>query len=583
MSDTLASVLERCRAHRAGLTRQLVLAPDSLHRVLRCLRCQQWSVDTRVYEGFLQVADGGQRPCWSLDELLAFVEAQHRALHTVDRLDPCRCGAPAVSLSLVAARFLHAMPGSGAELMVEVSYERDEVSAVSLGRAVIGGPVLGLDEPSEEGLHGAFGVPLTVWGAWRKVVAAEHGGLIALEEGLALAAFPVGADGFRAEFDAGLAAEPELRAYGLSTRVTADPSWQWLRTDPDLAARPDTVLVMMLRHDVLAARLAALAASRGVDARRDGDTVWFDDAPVRWPVELPTVAEEGLRRGFTLSTMAAAATTHALDRLETLKTFLGAVEKLRPGVSLAVDTMTLTPSVDGVAGRPIDLRVAPFGPIPDPATLDRDLRFHLHEAPAWSDPWRVCPCGAARSVALHRWRRDDLPTLGPSSTELVLADDDGDGETARVFAVACDRHVEYALGPLVASHPRTMDALAAQAELDLDRQRYTLRVAPYVDADGRVAALVEAEHLIDATAHPALVAGLAAAALGGDGAATVTTLSRELAVVAGEGVDPELSARLEEVGRVLWTLQRGTAPTPVRVAFAIAAGAARAGAFERAT
>ncbi len=582
MTDTLASVLERCRAHRAGLTRHLVLAPDSLHRVLRCLRCQQWSIDTRVYEGFLQVADGGQRPCWSLDELRAFVETQHLALHTVDRLDPCRCGAPAVSLSLVAARFLHAMPGSGAELIVEVSYERDEVVSVSLGRAVVGGPVLGIDERSEEAIHGAFGVPLTVWGAWRKVVAAEQGGLIALEEGLALAAFPVGAEDFRAEFDAGLAEEPELRAYGLSTRVTADPSWQWLRTNPDLVARPDTVLVMMLRHDVLAARLAALAAARGVDARRDGDTVWFEDAPVRWPVELPTVAEEGLRRGFTLSTMAAAATTHALDRLETLKTFLGAIEKLRPGVSLAVDAMTLTASVDGGAGRPIDLRVAPFGPIPDPATLDRDLRFHLDEAPAWSDPWRVCPCGAARSVALHRWRRDDLPTLGPQSSDLVLADDDDEG-TVRVFAVACDRHVEYALAPLVAAHPRTREALTMQAERDLDRQRYVLKVAPYVDAAGRVAALVEGEHLIDATTHPALVAGLAMAALGGDGAAVITTLSRELAVVAADGVDAELVARLEEVGRVLWTLQRGTSPTPLRVTFATAAGAARAGVFARAT
>jgi len=186
-------------------------------------------------------------------------------------------------------------------------------------------------------------------------------------------------------------------------------------------------------------------------------------------------------------------------------------------------------------------------------------------------------------MALHRWRRDDLPTLGARSSELVLAVDDADGETVRVFALACDRHVEYALAPIMVSHPRTRDALATQVELDLDRQRFVLKVAPYVDAAGRVASLVEAEHLLDATTHPALVAGLAAAALGGDGAAAVTTLSRELAVVAAEGVDAELVARLEEVGRVLWTLQRGTAPTPVRLTFASAAGAVRAGAFERAT
>lgn len=582
-AEDLAAVLEQCRAHRAGLTRHLALAPDSLHRVLRCTRCGQWNLDTRVYEGFLQLADGGRRPCWSLDELLAFVGAQHLALHAADRLDPCRCGAPALALALVAARFLHAMPGSGAELVVDLLYEGDRASDPSLGRAVLGGPVLGIDEASEEAIHAAFGVPLTVWAAWRKVIAADQGGIISLEEGLALAAFPAAAGGLRAELDEGLRAEPRLRAYGLSARVTADPSWAWLRADPGLVARPDTVLVMMLRHDVLAGRLAALAAARGVDARRDDDTVWFEEAGVRWPVELPTVAEEGLRRGFTLSAMAAAATAHALDRLETLKTFLGAVEKLRPGVALAVEGMTLTASVDGVAGRPMDLRVAPFGPIPDPATLDRDLRFHLNEAPAWSDPWRVCPCGAARSTALHRWRRDDLPALGPRVADLALApgEGDADGETVRVFALACDRHVEYALGPLLAARPLAPGALAAQAALDLDRQRFVLKVAPHVDASGRTAALVESAQLLDATAHPALLAGLATAVLGEGVAATVTTLSRELAVVAAEGVDPVLTARLEDAGRVLWTLQRGVAPTAVRLARSVAAGDAAAGTFER--
>lgn len=582
-ADTLAAVLEHCRAHRAALTRHLALAPDSLHRVLRCSRCQQWSLDTRVYEGFLQIGDGGQRPCWSLDELRAFVEAQHRALHRVDRLDPCRCGAPAISLSMTAARFIHAMPGSGAELVVEVHYEAEAVASVRFGRAVLGGAVSFMEEASEEAIHAVFGVPLTVWGAWRRVVALAEGGLAALEEGLALAAFPQGAEGFRAEFEDALRADPELRAYGLSPRVTADPSWGWLRADPHLAARPDTVLVMMLRHDVLAARIAWLTAARGVGARRDGDTLWVEDGLARWPVELPTVAEEGLRRGFSLSTMAAAAVAHALDRVETLRTFVGAIEQMRPGVTFTLDGMNLVPAREGVAGRPIDLRAAPFGAIPDPETLDRDLRFYLQEAPAWSDPWRVCPCGAARAVALHRWRRADLADLGARSTELVFAGGaPSEEDTVLVFAVSCDRHVEYALDPLRAARPRGVEALAAQAALDLDRQRFVLKVAPYVDAAGRSAALVEAAGLIDATAHPALVAGLVASALGRPLAATVTTLSRELAVVAEADVAAELVARLEEVGRVLWTIQRGSAPTPVRAVVSSAAEAASAGVFERA-
>jgi len=580
--DDLATVLERCRAHRAALTRHLTLAPDSLHRVLRCARCQQWSLDTRAYEGFLQLGDGGRRPCWDLAELRAFVESQHLALHKVDRVDACRCGAPAISLSLSAARFFHAMPGSGAELVIEVHYQDESVRAVRFGRSPPGGAVSFLEEVSEEIIHGVFGVPLTVWGAWRKVIAEAQGALAPVEEGLALAAFPLSAEGFRADFSEALQSDPDLRAYGLSGRVTADPAWQWLRAEPALAGRPDTVLVMMLRHDVLAARIALLAAARGLGARREGDTVWVEEGSARWPVELPTVAEEGLRRGFSLSTMAAAAVTHALDRVETLQGFFGAIERLRPGVVLTVEGMFLTASREGVAGRPIDLRVAPFGTIPDPETLERDLRFYLQEAPSWSDPWRVCPCGAARTVSLHRWSREELTALGVRPDELLFVDEPSPGDgTVLVFGASCDRHIEHGLRPLLASHPRSLGSLRAQAELDLERQRYALRVARYADEGGRGAALVEAPNLLDATAHPRLLAGLVAAALGGEATATVSTLSRELAVVAEEGVDAALAARVAEAGVVLWTIQRGAAPTPVREVFASDPSTAAAGRFEQ--
>ncbi len=583
-SEALTTVLERCRAQRTALTRHLALAPDSLHRVLRCTRCQQWNLDTRVYEGFLQLGDGGKRPCWSLDELVGYVRVQHRALHRVDRLDPCPCGAPASALSMAAARLFHAMPGSGAELVIEALYTHEEVTAVRLGRAVLGGPVAFLAEPNEEALHGIFGVPLTVWAVWSRVVAAPEGAIAPLEEGHALAAFPVESVDFRAEFEEALATEPELRAYGLSPRVTADPGWQWLPENPHVRERPSTVLVSMVRHDILTARIALLAAGRGVGARREGDTVWVEEGLVRWPVELPMVAEEGLRRGFSLSTMAAAAVAHALDRIETLRAFVASIEQLRPGVTFTLQGMNLLPTRDGVTGRPLDLRTAPFGVIPDPETLDRDLRFYLREAPAWSDPWRVCPCGAARSMALHRWGRADLATLGPRVDDLVLADhpaDDPADETVRVFALSCDRHVEYALGPLPPSPGTDPEALMARVVVDLDRQRFVLKVARHADPNGRAVALVESSTLLDATAHPALIAGLVQAALGAPLAATVTTLSRALAVVAEAGADAGFGSRLEEVGRVLWTLQRGHPPTALRAVFACEAGAPRAGEFVR--
>lgn len=560
----LDAALERCRAHRAALVRIHPLPPDSLHRLLRCGRCGRWCFDTRVYEGFLQLGDGGRRPCWSLDELLSFMAQQHTALHRVDRLEPCPCGAPVTALEHRAARFFHEMPGSGASLVLEVRYEDDGAPGpVRIGRSVPGGAMVFFEAPSEAGLHQAFGVPVVVWSLWERLVAETEGALATVEDGMALAAFPADATAFRDELTRVLRADVSLRAYGLSPRITADPAWAWLATDPHLAARPDTVLLMLVRHDAMAARIEALAAARGLVCRAEGDTLWLSQGLAQWPVELALVAEEGLRRGFSLSTFAAAAVAHALERLDTLKTFLDAVESLRPGVELSVEGMKLVPSRGGVAGRPFDLTVAPFGAVPDPDTLDRDLRFHLHEAPAWSDAWRVCPCGAARALALHRWRPADLTARGLHPDTLVLAAPLGEDDTVRVYALSCDRHVEYALGPLLAHWRGGVEALEARVEADLPWQRFVLKVARHTDAEGRAAALVEGVDLADATAHPRLLAGLTAAALEASGPATVVTLSRALAVVAAPGVDPALLARLQEAGRLLWTLQHGAPPTPL--------------------
>jgi hypothetical protein len=550
--------------------------------VLRCTRCQQWSLDTRVYEGFLQLGDGGRRPCWDLAELRAFVESQHLALHKVDRVDACRCGAPAISLSLSAARFFHAMPGSGAELVIEVHYQDESVRAVRYGRSPPGGAVSFLEEVSEEILHGVFGVPLTVWGTWRKVIAEAQGALAPVEEGLALAAFPLSAEAFRADFERG----PPERPRPAGLRALREGHRRPGVAVAALRARPRGASRHRAGDDAPArrARRAHRPARRRAGPRRPpgGRHGLGRGGNARWPVELPTVAEEGLRRGFTLSTMAAAAVTHCLDRIETLQGFFGAIERLRPGVVLTVEGMFLTASREGVVGRPIDLRVAPFGPIPDPETLERDLRFYLQEAPSWSDPWRVCPCGAARTVSLHRWSREELTAPGVRADELLFVDDPSPGEgTVLVFGASCDRHIEHGLRLLQASHPKSLGSLRAQAELDLERQRYAIRVARYADEGAKGAALVEAANLLDVTAHPRLLAGLVAAALGSEATATVSTLSRELAVVAEEGVDAALAARVAEAGVVLWTIQRGTAPTPVREVFASDRSTAAAGLFEQ--
>jgi hypothetical protein len=90
--------------------------------------------------------------------------------------------------------------------------------------------------------------------------------------------------------------------------------------------------------------------------------------------------------------------------------------------------------------------------------------------------------------------------------------------------------------------------------------RFVVRVAPQRDEAGRVAALVEASNLLDATTAPELIAGLVCATLGAPRDAQVTTLSRALAVVAERDTDPALVSKLTEAGALLWTITHGAPP-----------------------
>jgi hypothetical protein len=573
--EGIAFVLEQTRAHRAALTRASSFAADSLHRVLRCSRCRRWNLDTRAFAGSLQLADGGERSCHDLAELLAVVGAQHRALHREDRLDPCPCGAPALALDLRAARFFHGVPGSGAELLVELRYAQQEVVGLRVGRATWDGPCAWFAEPSDDALASAFGVPLTMARPWRAVLAAPEGAVAAVEEGMSVAAFGAGAIGLRASLDEALAGSAELRAYGLTARVVADPSWRWLRDDPSLRERPDTVLVMLVRHDVIAARVAVLAARHGLGTRREGDALWVEDGVGRWPVDLPTLVEEGFRRGYALSTMAAAAVAQCRERVEAILGFAATIERLRPGVTFAQQDMLLTPTLDGAAGRPFDLRVAPFGGVADADALERDLRFHFNEAPPWADPRWVCPCGAARWVAERVLHDADLDAMPGGRADVVVLGAFGDAGASRVLSLECDRHVDYAAAPLDDA------ALRARVEEGLARFERSVRVAEHVDAAGRRLALVQGDAVVDALAHPALRRGLADAALPGATAAAAESLARDLALLYEPGADAAMVQALAAAGPVLLAVEQGRAPTPLAWRGEVDAAVAPAGRFAR--
>ena len=583
LDEGIAVVLEQTRAHRAALTRGSSFAADSLHRLLRCTRCHRWNLDTRAFAGSLQLADGGHRACHDLAELLAVLAAQHRALHREDKVDACACGAPPLALSLRAARFFHGVPGSGAELVIEVRYAQEAVAEVKVARAAWDGPVAYLPEPSDEALAQVFMVPLTMVRPWRRVLSMPEGAVAPIEEGMSIAAFGAGQVALRASIDEALASDADLRAYGLTAKVVADPNWQWLRDEPSLRERPDTVLVMLLRHDVITARIAVLAARQGLGTRRAGDTVWVEDGVGRWPVDLPMLVEEGFRRAYTLSTMAAAAVALCHERIETILGFVSTLEKLRSGVTFAQDEMLLTPTLDGVAGRPFDLRVAPFGGVADADALERDLRFHFNESPPWADPRWVCPCGAARWVAERILHDHDIDAMPGGRADVVILGPFGDTTPGAsvVLCLECDRHVDYAVAPLVDAVEGGLAGLRRRVEDGLARFERRLRVAEHADASGRRLALVEGNAVIDAVAHPRLRRGLGTAALPGAAAVVVEVLTRDLVLLSEEGVDSSLAVQLAAAGPVLVAMERGHASPALSWRGAVDAGVTPAGRFAR--
>ncbi|MDO9022172.1 MAG: hypothetical protein Q7V43_34915 [Myxococcales bacterium] len=581
LDEGVAVALEQTRAHRAALTRGSSFAADSLHRLLRCTRCHRWNLDTRAFAGSLQLADGGRRACRDLAELVSIVASQHRALHREDKVDPCVCGAPPLALSLRAARFFHGVPGSGAELIVELRYAHEAVAAIRVARASWDGPVAYLTDATDEAVAQAFMVPLSTVGPWRAALSAPDGAVVAIEEGLSIAAFGQGQAGLRASIDEALASDPDLRAYGLTAKVVSDPTWQWLRDDASLRERPDTVLVMLLRHDVMTARVAVLAARHGLGARREGDTVWVEDGLARWPVDLPTVIEEGFRRGYTLSTMAAAAVALCRERIEAIQGFVAAVEGLRPGVTFAAQGMLLTPTHEGAVGRPFDLRVAPFGGVADADTLERDLRFHFNESPPWADPRWVCPCGAARWVAERVLYDLDLDAMPGGRADVVALGPFGDAGATAVLCVECDRHVDYAVGPLVDGADGGLAGLRGRVGEGLARFERGVRVAEHADAAGRRLALVEGAAIVDAVAHPRLRRGLAEAVIPGAAGVAVEVLHRDLVLLCEEGAEPALASQLAAAGPVIVAMERGHAPPGIAWRGEVDPGATPAGRFPR--
>lgn len=548
-APSLRVMLEQTRVSRAAVGRGLILCPDSLHMVLRCPRCAEINHDLRIFEGRLQLAAGGRRPCATLADLHATLERQLTHLQFEDPIDPCRCGTLGARLTLMGARLYHAVPGSGFDLVLEYQAHGTEPMSARMGRMPPGGAIGWVESLDDTAALGLLGMPVLLRPLWEAVISSPEGAVAAVDEGLSLVSFAADDAAIQAELTRALASDEDLRLHGLSQRVLLEQHWSWLPKHPAIVTSPTRVLALLLRYDVLTLRIAALAASLGVTVSRAGSQLELADGLCATPVDLTVVAEAGFGAMLSLASMAAHTVQSAALRLQAQRELLAEIKRLRPHVSLRREGYQWRATAEGRdLGKPLDL-LSWAASLASHDDFERDLAFYLEERSPWSSPWHVCACGAHRLLTL-RWLRSTDVDAGTWLYERI------DATWAMVWSLECDRHVDAALRALAETEGLSHEAARVRALRDAEALSFELSITEIREPEAKGAQVLRGRGLAQALCLPTLARGLARAATALDtGEFRLWALDRDTVVLTSSEVDAEVEARLGEAVTVSGALQ----------------------------
>jgi len=264
--------------------------------------------------------------------------------------------------------------------------------------------------------------------------------------------------------------------------------------------------VDVLRHLV---RLAAARAGATV-AGDDERAVTLTRAELSRTLDLERLALTLALRGDGLAWGAARAVTAALDLLTDAEAVASAVRAMRPAVRFTADGWSLVPErPDGSVGPPVALPRAVGEYRRDRDALERAVRFACDVLPPWSDPSRVCPCGAPACVVARLLpARSALALEGSDRAPAVLARWPEAAPTAAlVVGVGCELHTWFPPAGALAAQGLGAAELAArvQAESTLVSFAFDARV---VDDDGARALLVRGHQVASAMTDDHFVAAL---------------------------------------------------------------------------
>lgn len=555
--------LDQSRGQRTQITRGAPLPIDTAHVVGACPSCGHLGATILGFPDPPYAGPQGKPRYRNAKELTGFVEELFKKPPPLpaneDPSEPsknpqqaplwkglCKCGAKimppqpdpktgemieepgATPRRVCGVRFIKAMPGAGAELVVEalaggdggVPYTDGVVLKYRLLRAPLDGAETEVAQSlDDESVEKNFGRPLTLAKVWKgalDLAAKGEESLVEVEPGYWIWAGPkddvgleqrvkdlIGEDKQKAAFP--LAMLPQMAPM---PQGPAFPQWAFEHAEPMMKGelRAGVVMDQAATRKLLQGQLER--GGLGWQEQSEGQVLIATAGELLWPMEVPIVALGAAHLGWYLGETTAAAVGETMARITEVKRFVDTARAERPEITFQVQGTQMIPKrADGTAGRALNLMDMPFRMPPGSKDFKRELRFACDELPKNLDPARWCPCGdkawvCARIFPARVVEQFKQATQGKSPKIIEQWND-----ALLVAVISDDRHVRIPTQEELEGSGLKGDAFDRRLAEELPNNIFAVDVSMHEDKNQKrallafgplVASVVINDHLISA-------------------------------------------------------------------------------------
>lgn len=556
-------LLDQSRGQRTQITRGAPLPIDTAHVVGACPNCGQLGATILGFPDPPYAGPQGQPRYRNAKELLRFVEELFKKPPPLpaneDPSEPsknpqqapawkglCKCGAKimppqpdprtgemveepgATPRQVCGVRFIKAMPGSGAELVVEslsggdggVPYTDGVVIKTRVLRAPLDGAETEVSATlDDEAIEKTFGRPLTLAKLWKGVLDAASKGEEVLREaepGYWLWAGPKDDQGLEQRVKDVIGEDKQKAAFPLAmlpqmAPMPQGPAFQaWAYEHAEAIAKGEMRAGVLMDQSAVRKLIQGQLERGGLgwQEQNEGAVLIATAGELAWPVEVPIVALGAAHLGWFLGETTAAAVGEAMARINEVQRFVASARAERSDMTFQVQGFQLVPKrADGTPGRPLNLMDMPFRMPPGSKDFKRELRFASDELPKNLDPSRWCPCGekawvCARIFPAGVVEQFKKATQGKSPKIIEQWND-----ALLVAVISDDRHVRIPTQEELESAGLKGDAFDRRLAEELPNNIFAVDVSMHEDKNQKrallafgplVASVVINDHLISA-------------------------------------------------------------------------------------